>query len=210
MLDAAGNGDRDGEEDVGDVVGRRTPESNQPEPTESQEARIAVLDPSGAVARWLEEGRGVHVWRNVDLSSASVGTRTFTPATTDAGEPAPTDRPPHWRLRWERTETHAEAFLFYQRTGIVAEFTDTPAGFKAAYRKAAAFEAIDGGAREAPIGTVHTTYTVEAHEYETRAKVPMPANNGQDAYERSLCARYVAAVVRWSTIDRTREERHDA
>jgi hypothetical protein len=78
--------------------------------------RIAIFDPTNKVKAWIEEGHGVHVWRNADLSSANVGTLAFTRGDTEAV-------PPHWRYGRtpERTITKADECLFY--IGSKASFT---------------------------------------------------------------------------------------
>lgn len=157
--------------------------------------RIPVFDPSGAVVRWLTEGRGVAIWRNVDLGSPNVGALSFTPNDDTYAEGSP----PHWSVRYVETRTEAAGFLFYERTQIVDERTDTPAGLRAVERIANRLNAGEL-VKEAPIGTVYEAFTIERHEYETVARVPLV-----DGSDRPLATRYVWAVVRWSAIDRREE-----
>lgn len=150
-----------------------------------------VMDRSGDVKNWIESGRGVKVWRNADLGSPNVGGLAFTPADTEGA--------PHWRYgRDPEAVCHDLAdFVFFERVRVVAEFTATAPGRKAANR--AADKASAGRVDYyAPIGHVHLAYTCEEIEYVTREIIGVDGVNA-----RPLSTRYRFAVVEWFAVDKT-------
>lgn len=152
--------------------------------------RIPVFDERGTVRAWLAAGRGVQVWRNCDLSSPEVGGLAFTPA----------DRPgaPHWRYgnKPESVEHDLDRFVFYRRSRVVAHWTDTPAGQRAAQRHCPADRT-----ETVPIGRMHYTYTVESILYQTVESIPFPlAQNPNNT--RPLDTQHRACVVEWVACDR--------
>lgn len=106
----------------------------------SAPARHLVLDASGQVAEWVRAGRGVDVWRMVDLSHPGVGTLAFTPALDAAGGEVDAGAPgagPGWRYKWVERIASADAparLAFYYRGDVIGQWSDTTAGWRAAWR----------------------------------------------------------------------------
>lgn len=111
--------------------------------------KTAILDRDGRIKSWLDAGRGIRVWQSQDLSCARPD--YFTPGgVTEA---------PHWAYRGESYLLSADECAFYSRMpGVKALYSDSPAGFRAAERKAEQL-----GAREwtAPVGKFASLHTVE-------------------------------------------------
>lgn len=162
---------------------------NHPEPFE-------VFDPTGKVAGWLANG-GVRVWRNVDLSRADLGTLAFTPIDGEK---------PSWQYELVEQTDMPDRFTFYRKHGtqsafhvkgrdvllsIKTEFSDTPAGWKAADR---ALERIYAEAEtewDAPIGHVKHVYSIERISWTSDEK-------REDG--RPLGYRFTVNVIEWSHI----------
>ena len=156
--------------------------------------KFDVLDEIGSVTKWLDEGRGVNVWRNHNLSSPQIGTLAFTPG----------DRPekPHWVYVLEEGPIYdASRFLFYRKQGIVGRlFSSRSAGYTAACRAAEAAreeaEEEQGNPYEAPIGIVWRTWTVQLLRYQTGDMI-----TGADGETRPLDTIEGHAVVEWVAIE---------
>ena len=158
---------------------------------------IKVFDPSGKVREWLTSGRGVKVWQNIALDSASLGSLTFTPGDVEGS--------PDWKVRPLEPSRidgdhaaiyyDAERFAFYLKSRVVARYSSSPQGFKAAGRRA---DLADRSATFAPIGRIDHAYTVEEVEYETRERIAYPLRPDQSTADtRPLDIEYAACVVEW-------------
>jgi hypothetical protein len=166
--------------------------------------KLEVFDPTGNVKSWLDGGRGVNVWENVDLSSPRVGHLIFTPADKGA------ENAPHWAYRLQREVQNGDDVLFYEKIGVASgfvrgtsferavketSFSATPAGRKAAERAAGILEDAHAQPYNAPIGTVRTAYTVEELKYETPERVEY-----SDGVSRPLATMFRWCVIEWSCI----------
>lgn len=188
---------------------------------------IPVLDPTGAVEKWIADGRGVKVWTCKDLGSSMIGSHAFTPGDTEerAG----------WRYGQTPDEvlTSADAagrLVFYRKAHVIAAWSDTPAGWKAAYRfserlwrDAEHYQRWEHTAPApspyivyhvrgrrllidrrstwmAPIGRIYQTWTVERHTYRTEETVAFPLYSGTDVRTRPLDSESRVCVVSWSAM----------
>lgn len=100
-----------------------------------------VLDPTGKVRAWLDAGRRLAVWRSLDLST--VGREWFTPGDVTT--------PPHWSAgKVPAVVLDVAEVSFYVQSSTLADYSDTPAGARAAERYQS--RAIDAAERREPFG----------------------------------------------------------
>ena len=154
--------------------------------------RYPILDDTGKVRAWLDAGRGVAVWKDEMLDRLAPDRLT------------PADRmiPPHWGYRLARTIHDPSDVLFYQPVGAVAFWTDSPQGWRAARR---ALEAHPDETHEAPIGTVHTTWTlrrvtlgsISISPEGTRLEYRLP----DETPPQLLAVTFKVALIQWTAID---------
>lgn len=143
-----------------------------------------IMDETGKVAQWIKDGRGVRVWESHDIGAGR----------PDMLTPGDVETPPHWAYPLSGSKVVTDP-VFFQRTGVVKSWTDTPAGLRAAERYLGAMSYNDKNEeRDAPIGKVFTRYSIERHFYSTEAIVSMPHG------DRPLDVEYRVCVVRWTAI----------
>lgn len=150
---------------------------------------IVVMDDTGKVEEWLTSGRGVHVWRNQDLSSPRIGGLMFTPGD---GQPVA----PHWAYAFERTVLHQQGMVFFRKSHVVRRYSSSPAGRKAAGRLA---DQLGAPERVAPIGRVLERHNVEELAYRTTEEVVAPLAPHPTS-SRPLDTVYYCCVVAWSAL----------
>jgi len=149
--------------------------------------RHPILDTTGTVRKWLTTGRGVAVWTSHDIGAGRAD--VLTPAdhvceqllTCASVNAVPLCRKPHWAYMPERALLTVDDALFYLPGQIVKSWTDGPAGYKAACRALAKYP---DETREAPIGTVYTTYTL--HRYAMVSAQISPDGTVLDTYGAPL------------------------
>lgn len=118
-----------------------------------------VLDARGYTSQWIADGRGVAVWQCIDLSSARIGGYSFTPGDATGA--------PSWRdTLVERIPNSdcAARLAFYRRGDVLGRWTDTPAGWRAAYR------AVEGLERDSAIYHAYANSSPAPASY-TRVKL---------------------------------------
>lgn len=184
------------------------------------ETRTTLLDSDGRLRAWIDAGRGIQVWESQDLSTA--GRQMFTPGDVDVK--------PHWSMaKAGRIET-AEDAVWYRRAGVVARWTDSAAGWKAAYRfseqlfrvypspelRTVEISGRHVDARQqwrSPIGEMYQTWTVERVSYETGERIRYPLSpatlsgepeNRPDGLppDRPLDSLSFVGVILWIACDR--------
>ena len=174
------------------------------EPTAATAAPYAILDESGKVRSWIESGRKVRVWVSHDIGAGR----------PDMLTPGDVETPPHWAYPVAASTVYdAGEVVFFRKSQVVADWTDSPAGWKAAERY---LDAHPDESRDAPVGKVLTTYSRERITLESTAKVHHPGTQargpipGTTAYDLPLMTRYRVAVVAWVAILPTDEALADA
>lgn len=169
--------------------------------------KVSIFDPSGKVRAWFDAGRGVRHWRSQEIGA--VRPDQFTPADNPA-------EPPHWAYKGGDTVLAREDCTFYERMpGVKQLYTDSPAGWRAAERKAEQLDREDRARRARRADNPHWqayrgAYTVERItlaevEYvdnpdgQTRRVEIVPRRDTMDS-ELNRAARTVlfrVAVVEW-------------
>jgi len=109
--------------------------------------KYPVLDETGKVRKWLDEGRGVDVWQSQEIGSMRPD------ILTPHGAPKP-----HWAYQVHLSNVDPDVLTFYHPVGIVRSWHDTPQGNRAAARALA--KDYPDTTREAPGGTFAQTYTL--------------------------------------------------
>lgn len=162
--------------------------------TDTTPERYPVLDRDASIKgskvdSWINCGRGVNVWQNVDLSSPNVGALTFTPGDCDQA--------PHWSLTLkEGIIWDIRRFIPYLRIGVASRlYGNEQSSLNAAHAEAARLRAEEERPRDAPIGKVWTEYTVERILYETTERVDV------GDYDRPLASIDGFQVIHWLAID---------
>jgi hypothetical protein len=158
----------------------------------STQTLYPIMDESGKVREWFAAGRGVRVWTSQDIGAGRPD--MLTPADcTDA---------PHWAYPLHASIVYkASEVTFFERSHVVADWSDSPAGWKAAARM------IGSGLeseRTVPIGKVLTNYTVERITFHSEQTVPGGFGGAKDT--RPLCTRDRVAVVAWTAIVKNGDE----
>lgn len=150
---------------------------------------------------WLS-GRGVNVWRNVNLSDPNVGTFTFTPNywIPDVEDPDLHQKAPHWRFGTSgpvEIVRDDSRFLFFDATSVMKTFSLSRRGLNAAWKEIGRILFAEGEyPREVPIGTLHVKLTVEPIDYVTTRTRGMV--NGQTT---PLDTMGVYGIVRYVAIE---------
>lgn len=153
--------------------------TDEPEP-------YPVLDETGKVKEWLENGRELIVWRSVEIGSRRAD--LLTPGDADK---------PHWayeRFLWFR---EIGEVLFFQKSRVVKTYTDTPAGWKAAERNLP-----DDYERAGLAIKSRVTHSVQRLCYETTERVPFPLRaefrkEGAEIKDRALDVNFRIGIVEW-------------
>ena len=109
--------------------------------------KYPVLDETGKVRKWLDEGRGVDVWQSEEIGYMRPD------MLTPHGAPKP-----HWAYQVHLSNVDPDTLTFYHPVGIVRSWHDTPQGNRAAARALA--KDYPDTTREAPGGTFAQTYTL--------------------------------------------------
>jgi hypothetical protein len=156
-------------------------------------AKYPILDTTGKVRQWLEQGRGVRVWTNLEIGVSRPN--ILTPADTVSADEAP-----HWAYKGGGTLVlkSMDEVTFYQKSGVYYdgsnywEWNDTPSGRRAAMK---AFDTGEYKGNElphdnagAPLKMVFE-YTLDGVEYRSTDIRPDTGN--------PLSTRYKVAVVQW-------------
>lgn len=169
--------------------------------------RYPVLDRYASVGgskleEWLDDGRGVNVFENVDLSSASIGALTFAPAfAADSSRALST--PPHWTLRLKEGPLwDIRRFILYLRVGTASKlYGESEASYRAACRDADILRAATESPVDAPIGKVWRAFTIEHITYHTSEQVETVDRSGANNGCRPLASLSGYQVIAWSAID---------
>jgi hypothetical protein len=145
-----------------------------------------IMDETGKVREWFAAGRAVRVWRSQDIGAGR----------PDMLTPADCMDAPHWAypLAASTIYKHSEV-TFFERSHVVADWSDSPAGWKAAARMISSELEHE---RVAPIGKVLTNYTVERITLHSTTTVKGGFGGATDT--RPLCTRCRVAVVAWTAI----------
>lgn len=143
----------------------------------------AVLDTAGKVKAWLDAGRGLRVWTSQEIG----------PRRPDMLTPGDVTDAPHWAYRGGDRLVAAEDVVFYLKgpvyyNGETHEWSDTPAGWKAAERALARCPADNGNA---PL-KLQFRYTIERLCYASDAQYD--AAHGM----RPCGIHYRVAIIQWS------------
>jgi hypothetical protein len=158
----------------------------------STQTLYPIMDESGKVREWFAAGRAVRVWASHDIGAGR----------PDMLTPGDVQTPPHWAYPLHASIVYsAEQVTFFERSHVVADWSDSPAGWKAAARM------IGSGLeseRTVPIGKVLTNYTVERITFHSEQTV----NGGGIGPRgvRPLCTRCRVAVVAWTAIVKNGDE----
>lgn len=167
--------------------------------TTTPQAPYPVFDPTGKVAIWLDNG-GIRVWRNIDMSSAGLGSLAFTPASGHEAAPS-------WRHKFVEQTEDPSRVTFYRRMGtqtafhslanpgafvtLKTEWSDTPAGWRAADVALGNLYSQIETEWDAPIGHVQHAYSLERLTWETR-------ETREDG--RPLGVHFTINIIEWSCI----------
>jgi len=155
--------------------------------------KYPILDESGKVRTWLDQGRGVDVWASHDIGAGRPD--VFTPH----GAPQP-----HWAYVVERT-LGPDDVVFYHPVGVVRSWHDTPQGNRAA-SKALARDYPDK-TRTAPAGTFSTTHTI-THYAMGSITIRPEADGGtvlryrasNEAHPTLLDVEFRVGILEWSAL----------
>jgi hypothetical protein len=151
----------------------------------STQTLYPIMDESGKVREWLAAGRGVRVWASHDIGAGR----------PDMLTPGDVQTPPHWAYPRHASIVYTvEQVTFFERSHVVQDWSDSPAGWKAAARL---FSSGLETERVAPIGKVLTNYTIERITFHSVETV-QPG--------RPLCTRDRVAVVAWTAIVKNGDE----
>ena len=160
------------------------------------ETRYPIYGETGKIREWLAAG-GVNVWRNVDLGHWQVGSLTFTPNTGVERQVGP-----HWRYGAAPIEVVRDEsrFRFFDAMSVMAVFSISTRGYRAARKQAASILRIEGPyPRETPTGTLTVELTIESLTYESTMR--------RD--DRPLDTEYRYGIVRWVSFEPAAEAAPD-
>lgn len=106
-----------------------------------------ILDATGKVRTWLDDGRGIDIWESHDIGANRLD------MITPHGAPRP-----HWAYVVKKGNPDPSTLVFYHPVGIVRSWHDTPQGNRAA---SLALGQYPDKTRIAPAGQFATTYTLK-------------------------------------------------
>jgi hypothetical protein len=159
--------------------------------------KYPILDATGKIRQWLEQGRGVRVWQSQLIGKPA--NDVLTPADTVSE-----NDPPHWEYRGgcKRVLRTMNDVVFFEKSCVYFdgdnywEWHDSPQGRRAAEK------AYDNGEYKGnilpkdngdyPIKMLFN-YTLETLTYESTARVSVV---GRD--DRPLSTHFRLAIVQWS------------
>ena len=105
-----------------------------------------ILDGTGKVRKWLDEGRGIDIWESHDIGANRPD------MITPYGAPRP-----HWAYVVKEGNPDPSTLVVYHPVGIVRSWHDTSQGNRAASR---ALDQYRANPRTARAGQYATTYTL--------------------------------------------------